>query len=531
MSRMIRARRIALAGTISGALLAFANPAAAKDCSELAGLALENGKVTAARLVAPGAFEQPPSPFGPPPGVANAAYRNLPAFCRVEATLTPTADSDIKVEVWLPASGWNGKFVGIGNGIWGGQLSYSQLGDPLSRGYAVATTDTGHTGSGLTAEWAVGHPEKVVDFGHRAIHLMTVTAKAAIRGFYGKAPSLSLWNSCSTGGRQGLMSAYRYPEDYDAISAMAPANPMTELMTQSMWVGYQSNRTPHSRLTPALLDTVHKAALAKCDAKDGVVDGIISRPDACNFDPGELLCKPGANGASCLNADQVFAMRSIYDGVRDSAGNLLLPGFPAGSEMQLMALVGGERPFPVAYDYFNLLTYAGQEGWDWKAMNYAAALSDARAYGSDILDVPYSGLGPFFARGGKLLLSHGWSDGLIPATNILPFYHGLYSALPAAQRDNSLRLFMAPGMDHCAGGNGPSEFDTLGIIDEWATTGLAPNRIVATRPTEVPAMPGAPASPPREPMSRPLCPWPQVAKYKGTGSTAEAENFACAMPE
>ncbi|KPL66941.1 feruloyl esterase [Erythrobacter sp. SG61-1L] len=506
--------------------LAAASPAAAKDCSELVGLKLDKGKVTSAQLVAAGAFEQPANPFGPPPGVANAAYKNLPAFCRVQATLTPTSDSDIKVEVWLPATGWNGKFVGIGNGIWAGQLSYSQLGDPLSRGYAVATTDTGHTGSGLTAEWAIGHTQKLIDFGHRAVHGMTVTAKAAISDFYGKGPSFSYWNSCSTGGRQGLMAAFRYPEDYDAISAMAPANPMTQLMTQSMWAGFQSQRTPQSKLTPQALTLVHKAAVAQCDKLDGLEDGLISRPDACTFDPAELLCKSGA-GDSCLNADQVTAMRAIYEGVKEPrSGQILFPGWPRGSELQLAALTGGDAPFPVALTYMSMLVFADRPNWNWRSFDYGADSSRAHFYGKDILDVTPADLRPFFARGGKLLLSHGWSDGLIPANNTVEFFSSLYRVLPANQAKDQVRLFMAPGMEHCSGGEGPSSFDTLGVIDDWATSGKAPRRIIASR-VAAPAMGAGPAAPALPPMTRPLCPYPLVPTYKGSGDKADAKNFDC----
>lgn len=527
--KLRKCMRIALGLATSAAALAFANPASAKDCGELAGLQLDKGKVTSAQLVAPGAFQQPAAPFGPPPGVANAVYKDLPSFCRVQATLTPTSDSDIKVEVWLPASGWNGKFVGIGNGIWAGQLSYSQLADPLSRGYAVATTDTGHTGSGLTAEWAIGHTQKLIDFGHRAVHVMTVTAKAAIKDYYGKGPSYSFWNSCSTGGRQGLMAAFRYPEDYDAISAMAPANPMTQLMTQSMWAGYQSQRTPQSKLTPAALSLVHKAAVAQCDKLDGLADGIISRPDACTFDPGELLCKSGSN-EGCLNADQVVSMRAIYEGVKEPrSGQILFPGFPRGSELQLAALTGGDAPFPVALTYMSMLVFADRPNWDWRSFDYGADSSRAHFYGKDILDVTPSDLRPFFARGGKLLLSHGWSDGLIPANNTVEFFSSLYRVLPLDQARDQVRLFMAPGMEHCSGGEGASSFDTLGVIDNWATSGKAPRRIVAAR-VPAPAMGPGPAAPALPPLTRPLCPYPLVPTYKGSGDQSEAKNFDCKAP-
>jgi len=509
-ARSLKSIALASAATLSW----WAAPAAAAECDELARMTLPGGQVTSATLVAPGAF-QPPAGPGAPPGVGGGAYRDLPQFCRVQATLRPSSDSDIKIEVWLPASGWNGKFVGIGNGIWAGQLSLSQLADPLRRGYAAATTDTGHTGNGLTAEWAIGHPEKLVDFGHRAVHEMTVTAKRAIEAFYGRAPSLSLWNSCSTGGRQGLMAAHRYPADYDAISAMAPANPMTDLMTQSMWAGWQPNRAPGAALSPPLLASVHRAAVAQCDKDDGLEDGLIGRPDVCRFDPETV---------EGLTPAQVETMRAIYQG---SPG---LPGWPAGSELQLAVVAGGPTPFPVALTYFSMLAFADRAGWDWKTFDYTADAQAGRTFGAGILDVQPTGLAAFFARGGKLLLSHGWTDGLIPATNALRFHAGLMPTLSQQQATGQYRLFMVPGMDHCGGGDGPSQFDTLGTIDAWATSGTAPERIVATRPAAAGGPPGAPAGPPRVPMSRPLCPYPMFAQYQGEGDTADAANFRCVAP-
>jgi hypothetical protein len=517
----IRGWAVAAASILAGAL-AMAGPAAAKDCSELASAALAGGKVTSATLVPAGAFQPPASPFGPPPGVAAAGFKSLPAFCRVQATLTPSADSDIKVEVWLPASGWNGKLVGIGNGVWAGSISYFQLGEPLARGYAVAATDTGHVGTGLTADFAVGHPEKLTDFGYRAVHEMTVAAKAMVRAYYGDGPKLSFWNSCSTGGRQGLMEAYRYPADYDAISSTAPANPMTDLMTQSLWTGYQAVRAPGAGLSMAKLTALHKAYLGQCDKSDGLADGVVSDPRACKFDPVVVQCKSG-DAPDCLTAEQVQTMRAIYGGVRDpKTGAQLLPGFPPGSELQLAALISGPEPFPVATSYMRLLVFAKQPGWDFRSFDYGADTAKARAFGAPIVDVPPTGLGPFFARGGRLLLSHGWTDGLIPANNTVAFYGQLSSKLPAGRSKNQLRLFMVPGMNHCSGGEGPSAYDTLAALDRWAATGQPPDVLIATRPPGPP--PGLP------PMSRPLCPFPQVARYKGQGPADQAESFTCAAP-
>lgn len=512
-----------LALTVSLAALGLAGSALAQDCAALANVALDEGRVTGATLVQAGAFT-PPGPPGAPSGTGGNPYADVPAFCRVEATLNPTEDSDIRVEAWLPAENWNGKYVGIGNGVWAGQLSLSQLADPVARGFAAATTDTGHEGNGLGAEWAVGHPEKLADFGHRAVHLMTVTAKQLIDAYYGQPAQHSFWDSCSTGGRQGLMEAYRYPEDYDAISSMAPANPMTDLMTQSMWANWVNKRSEGAQLDPDKLALVHEAVLSRCDALDTLEDGVIGRPQACDFDPASLVCET-AGGDACLTPAQAEAMQAIYDGVRASDGRQLLPGWPRGAERQLTVVVMGEKPFPAATSYFELLVHGDDSGWDWKQMDYANELEAARAYGADILDVPATGLEAFFARGGRLLLSHGWNDGLIPPGNTLALHRELSASLDEEKREEQLRLFMAPGMEHCGGGEGPNSFDTLGTLDAWVQSGRAPNRIIATRV----ATPGPDAAP-LPPMTRPLCPYPQVAVYDGQGDTAEAASFRCEAP-
>jgi hypothetical protein len=321
------------------------------------------------------------------------------------------------------------------------------------------------------------------------------------------------------------MEAHRYPNDFDAISAMAPANPMTGLMVQSMWVGWAPKHAPGAALSPATMGMVHAAVVKACDKLDGAEDGLIGDPLHCGFDPAVLQCKAGET-ASCLAPAQVDALHMIYGGVRDATGRVIRPGWPVGSEMQLALLIGGNEPFPVATSYFRDLVFASQPGWDWKVSDYGAELAAARAYGANMLDVPPTGLGPFFARGGKLLMSHGWTDGLIPANNSVEFYSGLLGALPAAQARNQARLFMVPGMDHCGGGEGASTFDTLGTIDAWATSGKAPERIVATR-TPSPN-PNAPKLPP---ISRPLCPYPLIAKYDGVGDVTSEKSFVCAKAD
>lgn len=493
-------------------------PALAASCSGLASLALPDTKITTAKFVAAGAFEPPAAALALPPGLPPVNYQAMPDFCHVTATLTPTADSDIKIEVWLPTKkNWNGKLAGIGNGVWAGSIGYFQMPDPLSRGYAVVATDTGHVGNGMDAGFAAGHPEKLADFGYRAVHEMTVKAKALISAYYSEGPRRSLWASCSTGGRQGLMEAYRYPDDYDAISAMAPANPMTDLMTKSLWTGYAALKSPESAVSPSKLAAVHKAYINKCDAKDGVTDGLVSDPEHCRFNPDVARCKDG-DGPDCLTKAQVKTMRAVYGNTKNPrTGELVFAGFEPGSEMQVGSQMAGPEPFPVATSYMRDLVFKDPK-WDFRTFDYDKDVEAARNAGASVLDVPSDSFAKYFARGGKLLLSHGWSDGIIPAGNTVDFYRAMTKKLDAKTAADSVRLFMVPGMGHCAGGDGPFLFDTLSIIDTWADKGDAPNRLVASRP------PGAPA------MTRPLCPYPQVAKYSGTGSTDDAANFACKSP-
>jgi len=502
------------------AVAAFAAPRAAHaaSCESLAKLALPDTTITLAEAVAAGGLKLPvPAGPGGIGGAGGNPYAALPAFCRIAGTIKPTPDSDIRFEVWMPATSWNGKFVGVGNGVWAGSISYFEMVQPLMRGYATAATDDGHQGSPLDATFAVGHPEKLVDFGHRAPHEMTVKAKAAIEAFYEKKPQRSLFVSCSTGGRQGLMEAYRYPDDYDGISSMAPANPMVPLMVSSLWTGYVALKDDASHLPPPKLMLIKQAAVKACDAKDGVTDGVIRDPRACSFDPSVLACK-GADAPDCLTTAQVAAVRAIYAGPRNPRSNAqIYPGFEFGSEAMFPLQTGGPEPFPVATSFFRGLVI-GDPKWDFRSFDYDKDVQTATSKFSSILDVPPTGLGPFFSKGKKLLLSHGWADGLIPARSTVNFHAALTKAIGAQQTAAGVRLFMVPGMGHCAGGDGPSSIDTIGTIDEWVGSGQAPARILASNP------PGAPAR------TRPLCPEPEVAKYSGSGSTDDAKSFSCGKP-
>ena len=509
---------------VAACCLIFVIPAKANSCENLASIKLPDGKITSATLVAAGEFT--------PPGAAGGmggspVFRNAPAFCRVAVTLTPTPDSDFKIEVWMPAENWNGKLVGIGNGVWAGSISHSALAEPLARGYATMATDGGHTGNGMSAAFAAGKIERLVDFGHRAVHEMTVKAKTFIEAFYGRKEQRSLWVSCSTGGRQGLMAGYRYPNDFHGISSMAPANPMVDLMIQSMMTNYVTTKTPDSRLTQTQLTIANRAYIASCDEKDGVKDGIVSDPQSCNFDPRSLICRDGAT-ENCLTAGQAESLREIYDGVRNArTGEKIYAGFEPGSEMGMAMLVGND-PFPGAISFFRDLVFANPN-WDFKTFDYDKDIEASRKYASAILDVPPGGMVKFLEGGGKLLLSHGWVDGLIPARGTVDFYQSLITNLKSEQLRDSVQLFMLPGVGHCSGGDGPSVVDMVSEIDRWVETGKKPERIIASRPA-APAKPAGkmgPATAAIEPMTRPLCPWPQVAVYKGSGSTNDAANFEC----
>jgi hypothetical protein len=490
--------------------------ARAADCEKLAGLKLARTEITLAQNVAAGAFTPPAGagasggPGGPP-----AAYSRLPPFCRVAGTIRPTADSDIRFEVWMPASNWNGKFVGVGNGVWAGSITYYSMVDPVVMGYATAATDDGHQGNPLDASFLGGHPEKLVDFGHRAPHEMTVAAKALIDAFYGKGAQRSLFVSCSTGGRQGLMEAYRYPDDYDGISSMAPANPMVALMVSSLWTGYATLKDAASHIPPQKFGIIHKAAVEACDADDGVKDGIISAPRSCRFDPASLQCK-GDDQPDCLSTAQVAAVRAIYQGPRNArTGKQIYPGFEPGSESMFPLQTMGPEPFAVSTTYMKTLVFQDPK-WDFRSFDYDKDVARAMQAGSAQLDVPPGGLDAFFKGPRKLLLSHGWADGLIPPMSTVDFYTSLSTHLGAKKAQESTRLFMIPGMGHCGGGDGPFVFDAISTLDQWVTTSHAPDRIVVSNP------PGAPVR------ARPLCPWPQQAVYSGAGSTDDEKNFKCA---
>jgi feruloyl esterase len=375
---------------------------AAASCESLSSLVLPNTSITLAQMVPAGGFTLPG--MGP---AAVQQFSRLPAFCRVAATLTPSSDSDIKIEVWLPALVWNGKFQAVGNGGWAGAISYGALASALQEGYATASTDTGHIGG--NASFAIGHREKVIDFAYRAVHEMAVKSKTIIAAFYDRAARLSYWTGCSTGGRQGLMEAQRHPEDFDGIIAGAPANNQTQLCAWRIAVEAKILQEPASVVPRTKLTLVNRAVLAACDALDGVTDGLLTDPHQCQFDPTTLLCRRG-DGDNCLTPPQVDAVKAGYAPAKKKTGELIYPGLVPGGETG-WAMLTGANPEPGAIDV-GMFRYVAHEdpAWDWRTfdLDRDTALVDKKA---GFIDATNPDLSAFRARGGKLLIYHGWNDG------------------------------------------------------------------------------------------------------------------------
>ena len=518
------------AAAIAASLLTAGLPAAGATCESLAQLNLAAATVTTAQAIPAGSFTPPNSKPIP----------NLPAFCRVAGVLRPSSDSQIGFEVWMPATGWNGKFQGIGNGGYAGNMDFGGLAGAVSRGYAAAATDTGHQGSGIDASWALGHPEKILDFASRAIHETAVKGKQIVNAFYGSAPKRAYFSACSTGGRQALMEAQRYPEDYDGIISGAPANYWTHLMAGFVWNSVATGKAPGSYIPPAKLPALEAATLHACDALDGVKDGVINDPTRCKFDPAKLLCQ-GAETNACLTAPQVEALRKIYSGPIDAKGRNLFPGYLPGGETGpggWSAWITGAAPneslhYAFGTQFFKNMVY-DNAAWDYESFDAGAATRLADSKMGPILNAINPDLSRFRARGGKLILYHGWSDTAIAPVNSIDYYKSVVAKAGAKEAATFLRLFMVPGMQHCGGGPGPDSFGQYGVaqgdaghnlgraLEQWVEQGVAPDRIVATK--------FKPGTPPEAVRTRPLCRYPEVAKWKGSGSTDDAANFACVAP-
>ncbi len=503
--------------------------ARAQDCTGLAKLNLAETKITLAQTMPAGSFT--------PPGGKDIP--NLPSFCRVAALSKPSADSEIEFEVWFPAAGWNGKFQGVGNGGFAGAIEYQQMGNAIKHGYATASTNTGHSADGVDASWALGHPEKIIDFGHRAIHQTATNAKKIINAFYGSAPKHSYFSACSNGGRQALMEAQRYPIDYDGIIAGAPANYWTHLLANAVWDLQALLAQSASYIPSTKLPAIQAAALAACDAQDGVKEGVIEDPSRCRFDTGVLLCK-GLESDACLTAPQLAALNSLYAGGHTSTGQLVFPGYSPGGEAEPGGWgpwITGPAPgkslmYMFGTQFFKNVVFNDPQ-WDFRTFNVDRDTSIADRKMAGYLNANDPDLTAFKRRGGKLILYHGWSDAAIAPTATVNYYQRVVADMGAAQTREFVRLFMVPGMEHCNGGEGPDDFGQAGpgtgdaqhsidtALEQWVVSGAAPEVVIAAKH-------GSDQTVIR---TRPLCAYPSFAQYKGTGSTDVGANFICASAE
>jgi feruloyl esterase len=481
-------------------------------CASLAALTIPTVTIKSATAIGAG-------PFTPPSGTG--ATMTLPAFCRVEATARPTTDSDIKFEVWIPpADAWNGKFEGVGNGGYSGAIGYTAMAAGLRRGYAVASTDTGHAGDDM--KFGQGHPEKIVDWAYRAIHVTAEASKLIVHNNAGRFPEHAYFNGCSSGGHQALSEAQRYPDDYDGIIAGDPASNRIRQTFGFLWswnVSHTKDGSPI--LSQSKLSLLTKAVVDSCDGLDGLKDGIIDDPRRCHFDPGRLLCKSG-DDATCLSAPQVEAARKIYEGLRNPrTSEQIFTGWPRGSEgfgdnaMQSWRQYIMDPQEPMRVGFFKYFLFH-DPNWDPRTIDYDRDLAYAEQK-MPWMSAVEKDLTPFKKRGGKLLMYTGWADPVVPPQDTVAYYDGVAKTMGGLEKTREFyRFFLAPGMGHCSGGPGPNQFDTLAALEQWVEKGVAPEKMIASHST------GGKVD-----RTRPLCLYPQVARWKGTGSTDDAANFMC----
>jgi feruloyl esterase len=506
-----------------------------QSCSDLAKLSVLQTEIVQASVVEAGTLdlhEEKPNPI----------YKKLPAFCRVQAVAKPSSDSNIKIEVWLPLAGWNGKFMGQGNGGFAGNISYAGLAVAVLNGFASGGTDTGHTGGATDSDWALGHPEKIVDFGNRAVHVMTELSKSVVQQFYAKPAKPTYFSSCSDGGREALMEAERFPEDYDGILAGAPAYDWTNLVSRGALLAQELLTVPENYIPASKVPAISQAVLAACHKDEPAA--FLADPRTCHFSPDTLLCK-GEDSDACLTAAQVASVKALYADSHLKDGSLEYHGFLPGAELGDNGwqgwITGKERNAGEGSKYstgfFRNLVYSNPD-WDIKNFDLDRDLMAAQEKTAKALDAVNPDLRPFKAHGGKLILYHGWNDPAISALGTLDYYNNVIAAVGAADTHSFVRLFMVPGMQHCGGGPGPADFGQWGpgidpvlnnpahnitfALEEWVEKGRAPEQVIARGNTD------STGEGKGEIFAQPICAYPKAAKYKGSGGRKDAANYVCA---
>jgi feruloyl esterase len=512
--------------------------APAVSCESLAKLALPDTTITMAQAVAAGEFKLPeerrPTPSGEatkgrgeaarlPTGIArpeSTDTKSLPAFCRVAATLKPASDSNIRIEVWLPQSGWNGKFMGVGGGGFAGNIMYAArfagaagLIDTVRRGYAAASTDSGHDASKpeeTGGRFALGHPEKVIDYGYRAVHLMTVRGKEITKAFYGAPPKHAYFFGASRGGYEAVTEAMRFPEDYDGIGAGWPPNPFVLFNAAQLWANWLIAKDPARFIPQSKYARIHEAVLKTCDELDGVKDGVLGNPLDCHFDPKELLCK-GADASDCLTAPQVELLQKTYEGpVNPRTKESIFPGPALGNELgEMFAFATGE-PRAVASEMYKYIVFQ-DPNWDWKTLNWDSDIDKAVKATAPMLTA-YPRFKEFADHGGKLMIFIGWVNYHNPK-QLIDYYNDAVKDMGTGKAAHSIRLLTIPGLFE------ETLFDKVEVMEQWVEKGKAPDQILASYYADGKVF-----------RTRPLCAYPKVAKYKGTGDMNDAANFVCTEP-
>ena len=452
-------------------------------------------------------------------------HKDLPAICRVKIEDKPSSESITLIEVWLPLSGWNGRLHGTGNGGFAGNIYFDQMAANVARGDAVSGTDAGH--EGMDASFALGHPERVKDFGWRAVHDTAVISKTLVNAFYGKPQAKAYFTACSDGGREALMEAQRFPQDYDGILAGAPAYNWTALVSAGAQDEHVLHASAASDIPVSKLPVIGAAVRAACDELDGVKDGVLNDPRACKFKPETLLCKQG-DAADCLTPEQVHSLKEIYATKVDASGTKIFPGYLPGAEDAQGGWAGwllGDQAATVffANGYFSNFVYQ-DPAWKLTSFDLDTAYKAANEKTAAALNATDLNLTSFASRGGKLLMYHGWNDPAIPVLSSVEYYDGVRAALGAPAMDAAMRLYLVPGMLHCSGGAGATEIgqdesqprgdahhDVVTALEQWVETGKAPQTLVAAG----------------HGMTRPICAWPEVARYSG-GDSKSAASFTCA---
>jgi feruloyl esterase len=491
-------------GSLSLALLTTA--LSATPCQNLPSVSLSQASITTSQVIPAGPFVQPPPPGGRQGGAPASPAAPIPEHCRVTMVLKPSPDSHINVELWMPTENWNGKFLAVGNGGFAGSIQgYADMQTALRLGYATAGTDTGHSAAdGPGGMFGLGHPEKIVDFAYRAIHEMTVKSKQVIDRFYGRTPQYAYFKGCSTGGRQALMAAQRYPDDFDGIIGGALANRHIHMHTAGVARSIHLSRNPDQAISPEKAKMVTDAVMNKCDT---LKEGFLNNPRQCSFDFSTLLCK-GAEGENCLTKPQLQSVETFYGGLKNSKGELIFSGQALGNPMRTLPSTN-DTPGG-GYDTVRIWGFQNAN-YDWRSfdLDRDLPLIDKKVGFVDAVDPD---LGRFKARGGKLFLYAGWGDTTITPENTV-LYHASVLDKMGKNQDDWMRLFMVPGMAHCRGGDGPNTFDSIGTLERWREQNIAPVQIMGSNP--------------QSGLTRPLCPYPQYAKYKGNGDLKDGANWAC----